>query len=244
MQDGVSSKGRETFTMGSVGARNAPTSRRGFVKLMGLGGALVLLPSVGAACEDADSLTAPLSGNPVTIDFARGDVALLQFAFAIEQLQADFYTQVVNGFLNSDLTITDQSVLSDLRNHEVIHRDLLQALLGSDASFTLTPTYPAVNFKSRASVLATAKMFEDLSVRAYNGIARGFSTTAAGLATLGLITRIVSVEGRHASAICDLINPKTSAFAPAAVDVATPPSNIAVELQRYLVDVLTIANAS
>ena len=243
MGDGLQRDGEKTVTIGSIGELNALTSRRGFMKLMGLGGALVLLPSVLTACDDDDILTAPGAGNAVTIDFAKGDIAILQFAYALEQLEADFYTQVVNNFSGSDITTAEQTVLGDVRNHEVIHRDFLKAALGADASFTLTPTYPGVNFKSRASVLATAKTFEDLGVAAYNGAAQYFSNTAAGLAYLTIAGKIVSVEARHASAIRDLISPRTSDFAPASFDDAFRPAKVAAAAQGFIVDVLGFANA-
>jgi hypothetical protein len=242
MADGWERGGRPAVTIGSIGELDALTSRRGFMKLMGLGGALMLLPSVLTACDDDDMLTAPGTGNAVTIDFARGDVALLQFAFALEQLEADFYTRVVDSFSGSDLTAADQTVLTDVRNHEIIHRDLLKAALATDGSFTLTPSYGTVNFQSRASVLARAKTFEDLGVAAYNGAAQYFSNTTAGLGYLGLAAGIVSVEARHAAAIRDLINPKSSDFAPSATDDAFRPSKVASAAQDYLVDVLTLAN--
>jgi hypothetical protein len=204
---------------------------------------LVLLPSVLTACEDDDSLTAPATGSAITIDFARGDVALLQFAFALEQLEAGFYTRVAENFGGSDLTAADQAVLGEVRSHEVIHRDFLQALLGSEGSFTLTPSYPGVDFTSRVSVLATARTFEDLGVAAYNGMAQYFSATATGLAYLTLAGKIVSVEARHAAAIRDLLNPKTSLFAPTTFDDAFGPAKVASTAESYIADVLTFTNA-
>jgi len=235
--------GQRTVTISSIGDLRALTSRRGFVKLIGLGGALVLLPRLLTACQDPDSITAPDMSNPVTIDFARGDVAILQFAYALEQLEADFYSRVVDNFSGSDLTAAEQVVLTEVRNHEVIHRDLLAAALGSDASFTLTPTYRKVNFKSRASVLATAKTLEDLGVAAYNGVAQFFSATPAGLGFLALAAKIVSVEGRHAAAVRDLSSAKTAEFAPKAFDDASTPTTVATIAQSYIVEVLRLANA-
>ncbi len=243
MGEGSSRGGRGTVTIGSIGELDALTTRRDFMKLMGLGGALVLLPSILTACQDDDSITAPGTGSTVTIDFARGDVAVLQFLYALEQLEADFYTKVVNDFNGSDLTAADQAVIGDLRNHEVIHREFLKAALGADGSFTLATAFPGVNFGSRASVLATATRLEDLGVAAYNGAAQYFSATTAGLAYLTLAGKIVSVEARHAAAIRDLIGPKGADFAPAAFDDAYRPTKVAGEAQGFLVDVLSFANA-
>jgi hypothetical protein len=231
----------KTIAIGHVAEPETLTSRRAFMKLLGLGGALALVPGMLAACEDDDALTAPASGNAITIDFSNGGVAALQLASLLEQLQADFYTRVVNGFDGSDLTTADKAVLGDIRNHEVIHRDVIQNALG-DAAFTLTPIYPGVSFTSRASVLATAKTLEELGVAAYNGVMPYFSTTTSGLNSLMLTAKIASVEARHASAIVDLLTPRAADFAPKASDKAMPPLEVAVAVERYIGNVFTLTN--
>ena len=64
----------------------------------------------------------------------------------------------------------------------------------------LTPTFDAIDFSSRTSVLATAQVFEDLGVSTYNG-ARQFMQDDSYLVLAG---KIVSVEARHASVISGL----------------------------------------
>lgn len=216
-------------------------TRRDFLKLMAVGGAAVLLPSVLASCsnDNTSSITGPGSGAAVTIDFSRGDTAILQFAYALEQLEADFYTQVVNNFSGSSLSAADQAVLGDIKYHEVIHREFLKAALGSTYGFSLVPTYGTLNFKDRTAVLAAAKTFEDLGVAAYNGAAQ-YITAAGNLTVAG---KIVSVEARHASAIRDLINPKSGDFAPQAFDDVFSPGKVAAAAQGFIVDKLAFSNA-
>jgi hypothetical protein len=96
-----------------------------------------------------------------------------------------------------------------------------------------------VDFNSRTSVLAAAAAFENLGVAAYNGAAQYISSTDY----LTLAGKIVSVEARHASAILDLQNPKTGAFAPQPFDDAYSPSKVASTAQSYIVDKLAFANA-
>ncbi|MGI8617980.1 MAG: ferritin-like domain-containing protein [Gemmatimonadaceae bacterium] len=216
---------------------NART-RRDFLRIMGIGGAVVLLPSVLSSCND-DDILGPGSGNAVVIDFAKGDVAVLQFAFALEQLEADFYTRVVAAFGGSNLTPAEQSVMSDIKNHEVIHREFLKIALGANGNFALTPTYPGVDFSSRTSVLATARTFEDLGVSAYNGAAQ-YLTSTTNLLVAG---KIVSVEARHAAAIRDLIDPKSGHFAPTAFDDAFRPAKVRDAAQGFIVDRIDFANA-
>ena len=232
----------DAVTVGSVADWNAFTSRREFIRLMGVGGALVLLPGFFTSCEDGTNtggLTGPGTGSTVTIDFAKGDVAVLQFAYALEQLEADFYSQVVASFSGSNFTSADQAVLADIRNHEVIHREFLRATLGTNASFSLTPTYGSLNFRDRLSVLGAAKTFEDLGVAAYNGAAQYF-TDVNNLLAAG---KIVSVEARHASAIRDLVSPLSADFAPTPFDDAYSLPKVASAAQGFIVDKLAFANA-
>ena len=229
-------------TIASIGELNAFTSRRGFLQLMGAGGALVLLPGLFAACEDSSNtggISGPGSGSTLTIDFAAGDVAILQFAYILEQLEADFYSRVVANFTpGSDITLAEQAVLVDIRNHEVVHREFFKTALGANANFTVVPLYGTTNFATRASVLAAAKAFEDLGVAAYNGAAQ-YITDAN---TLLMAAKIVSVEARHSAAISDLLTPLGAGFA-SIFDDAFKPSKVAFATQPFIENKLEFANA-
>jgi rubrerythrin len=227
-------------TIADIGELNAFTSRRRFLHLMGAGGALVLLPGLFAACEDTSNtggISGPGSGATLTIDFALGDVAVLQFAYLLEQLEADFYSRVVASFDGSDITVAERAVLTDIRNHEVLHREFLKATLGSNANFTVAPIYGDIDFKSRVSVLTAAKAFEDLGIAAYNGAAQYI----ADVNNLLLAGKIVSVEARHAAAIRDLITPLGADFAPTTFDNAFSPSKVALATQPFIENRLEFA---
>ncbi|MBC8090187.1 MAG: ferritin-like domain-containing protein [Phycisphaerae bacterium] len=222
---------------------NAPRNRRDILKLMAAGGAMVFLPSMLTACSDDDDdngggITNPGSGATVTIDFAKGDTAILQFAYALEQLEADFYTRVVNAFGASGLSTAERAILTDIKNHEVLHREFFKAILGTTNGFTLSTTYPNINFNDRMSVLNTAKLLEDTGVKAYNGAAQ-YIMDANNLLAAG---KIVSVEARHAAAIADLLNPNTNAFAPTTFDDVTRPATIAAAAQGFVVQKLALGN--
>ena len=183
---------------------NLDTNRRNFLKLSGVGLALVGLTIVG--CEDDIN---PIDDNNI-FDLGKGDVGILNYAYALEQLEADFYTKVVNNFY-SGISSKERQLFTDLYHHEVIHRDFFKAAIGA-ATANLLPTlefqYPNVNFNDRNSVLATAKALEDTGVAAYNGAGKYISNPDY----LVIAGKIVSVEARHASAIRDLINPGSSDF--------------------------------
>ncbi|MEO7367370.1 MAG: ferritin-like domain-containing protein [Gemmatimonadaceae bacterium] len=218
------------------------STRRDFMRLMGIGGAVVFMPSILTSCNSGNSgdLTGPGTGSTVTIDFSKGDVAVLQFAYALEQLEADFYTKVAANFSNSGLSAAEQAVFADIKNHEVIHRDAFKTILGTTNGFTLTPTYPGVNFSSRTSILGTAKAFEDLGVSAYNGAAQ-YLKDVNNLLVAG---KIVSVEARHASAIADLIAPKTTMFSLTPFDDAFSPQKVAGVAQGFITEKLAFAGSA
>jgi len=232
---------RRLISVASVEELHTVTSRRDFLRLVAAGGALALLPSLAVACADeqlTDVGTAG-SGDSTVIDFAKGDTALLQFALVLEQLEADFYSRVVAGFTGSNITAIEQAVLTEIRDHELAHRDLLREVLGADGGFTIRPIYSGLSFGDRAAVLARAKSFEELGVGAYNGMARYFSSAS----NLSLAAKIVSVEGRHASTIGSLLSPRGSDFAPKALDDALALDTVAASAQAFIIDRLAFANA-
>jgi hypothetical protein len=194
------------------------STRRDFLRVLGLGGTVVLLPSVFAACRDENVATAltpagasrAAAAGSVTLDLSN-DVGIFNYAYALEQLEAAFYTQVVsNAAFNSVFTTdTDRELLRGIWKDEVAHREFFRAALGSAAIPNLTPNFGAVNFADRTSVLTTARTFEDLGVAAYNGAGQ-FLRNANNLLMAG---KIVSVEARHASAIRDTIDAGGTAFA-------------------------------
>jgi rubrerythrin len=194
---------KKPINVSSQGA-TLDTSRRNFLKLSGIGIAVAGLTLVG--CDDDDF---EYNDNKI-FDLGMGDVGVLNYAYALEQLEADFYTKVVNNFY-AGISNAEKEVLTDLYHHEVIHRDFFKAAI-TGATTNVLPTlefqYPNVNFNDRNSVLATAKALEDTGVAAYNAAGK-YITNPTYLVIAG---KIVSVEARHASAIRDLINPLTASF--------------------------------
>lgn len=176
-------------------------TRRNFLKALGVGGTIVLMPSVFAACDgDSDGITTP-GGASATLNLTT-DTGILNYAFALEQLEAAFYTAVVASAAFGGMTAEQKEVMTDLRAHEVAHREFLRAALGTAAigDLALDSANVAGAVSSTASILKTAEAFEDLGVSAYNGAGKYLQD-----ANLLLIAgKIVSVEARHAAAIRDL----------------------------------------
>lgn len=181
----------------------APLKRKSFLKYTALSGTAMVLGL--EACKKDNNNSAP--SNTVT-DVGSGDPGILNFAYALEQLEAAFYIKV-NAAFYSNITTDEKQILTDIMNHEVAHRDFFKAALGSSAIKTLSFDFSSINFTDRNSVLSTAKALEDTGVSAYNGAGKYLKSPDY----LTLAGKIVSVEARHASAIRDLLMPKTSSFA-------------------------------
>jgi hypothetical protein len=192
---------RDTLVIAQAEELWQPKSRRGFLRLLGMGGTVVLLPSVFGACDDDDdNITNPFNGA-VALNLSN-DTGILNYAYALEQLEAAFYTAVVASSAFGGMSAEQKEVMTDLRNHEVAHREFFRAVLGNnkigDLSVNLTTVSTLV--ASTATILKTAEMFEDLGVAAYNGAGK-YLTDPNNLLVAG---KIVSVEARHAAAIRDM----------------------------------------
>ena len=172
------------------------TGRRTFLHWAGL-----TIGVVALGCSD-DNGTEPPPGDG-EVNLGAGDTGILNYAYALEQLEAAFYTQVLLGAYFTGAPAGEKEILTDIKNHEVIHRDFLKAALGTAAIANLEVTFATVDMANRTKVLEAARTFEDLGVSAYNGAGK-LLTVAANLLTAG---KIVSVEARHAAAIRDLIVP-------------------------------------
>lgn len=206
-------------------------NRRQFLKLSGLalaGSGLLL------ACNDDDDMGTTPTPEPGVFDLGSGDLGVLNYAYALEQLEADFYTKVVNNFY-AGISQEEMTLFTDLYNHEVNHRDFFSAAISAAVGSNTDAKLPDLSFdygnldwNSRDQVLATAKILEDTGVAAYNGAGYLISNPDY----LVIAGKIVSVEARHASAIRTLINPGSADFAGNDVvdanglDLALAPSEI------------------
>ncbi|MGI8813417.1 MAG: ferritin-like domain-containing protein [Pyrinomonadaceae bacterium] len=187
-------------------------TRRSFLKLSST--AVLMALAYGAIRPETLRASDAFLGLPVeplgqgAVDLGKGDFGVLNYAYALEQLEAAFYSQVINTPY-SRMTSAEREILTDIRDHEIAHREFFKAALGKKAIPGLQVNFTSINFNSRDSVLGTAKTFEDLGVSAYNGagqlLKKGDYLLLAG--------KIVSVEARHAATIRDLLSPMSSSFA-------------------------------
>ncbi|MDO1451107.1 ferritin-like domain-containing protein [Rhodocytophaga aerolata] len=175
-----------------------PVGRRRFLQVASVATASTAL-LISGCNKDDDTPSA------ATVDLGSGDVGVLNYAYALEQLEAAFYAQII-ATPYTGISAEEQAYFTSIAKHEAIHRDFFKAAITAAAPGniigSLTPDFSSVTFTDRSSVLSTAKTFEDLGVAAYNGAGKLLKNTDYLL----LAGKIVSVEARHAAVIRDLIN--------------------------------------
>ena len=176
-------------------------------------------------------------------DLGAGDIGILNYAYALEQLEAAFYSKVIETPY-ADITEVETALLTDIRDHEIAHRDFLKTALAADAIPDLEVDFSAVDFGDRTSVLTTAQTFEDIGVSAYNGAGQ-LLTNPEYLLAAG---RIVSIEARHSAAIRNLVSPDSVAFAGPDVvdknglDVVRAPAEVLTLADPFIVTEVTAMN--
>ncbi|MBC8144215.1 MAG: ferritin-like domain-containing protein [bacterium] len=209
----------------AVAKRGDRSDRREFLKIAGATLALFGI----ASCSDD-----PTNPVPGTVTLTNDDFGILNFAYALEQLEAAFYTKVVDSFYSGGAS-DERTIMTDVRDDEKSHVAFFQAALGTKAIASLSVNFSAIDFSNRTKVLQTAYTFEDVGVSAYNGAAQFLSDVKF----VGAAAEIVSVEARHASVMRDLLNPKTAAFSddlitPGGLDFARKPSEILPLVKPYI----------
>ena len=188
-----------------------PTSRRGFVRMLGAGSVAVALPAVLTSCgDDGDSVGPGGRGRPVTgVSFdLRSDAGFLRLVQVLEEVEAFFYTAVVaSSNFNSFFPAEERELFVDLRDAEIIHLEVVRAGLGSQAvpslAGSINKTTLTSLLSSRESIIKAARGFETLGVSGLNGSGK-YLQDARNLLFAG---KIVSVEGRHLAALRDISVP-------------------------------------
>ncbi len=224
----------------------APASRRDFFKRAGAGVGVLAAASALQACDSEDNNVTP--GTNVELDFS-SDVGVLNYAYALEQLEAAFYARVISESSFGSIFNTDeQATLRDIAAHEAVHADFFRTAITAAAPSQiipgLTPDFSEVNFGVRGTVLSLARTFEDLGVSAYNGAGK-YITNKDYLVIAG---KIVSVEARHASIISGLITPNAVAspgqLDANALDKSNTPRFVVTQANAYIMETLSIKSGT
>ncbi|WP_026838965.1 ferritin-like domain-containing protein [Gillisia sp. JM1] len=195
---------RQPLTMGgqpSSKKREVINSRRHFLKIGGLavaGSGLLLYSCI----PEDEPFAQERQHEGDVFDLGSGDLGILNFAYALEQLEAAFYTRVLDGSYWANASPIERLYMEDIQGHEVIHREFFKAAINSVAPPEkvlpeLEFDFSSVDFSDRDSVLRTSILLEDTGVAAYNGAGDLIDLTLYLL----LAGKIVSVEARHAAAL-------------------------------------------
>jgi len=174
---------------------NGSLGRRSFLQFAGASAAGMAL--VAAGCKKDRNFPA-MDGT--TLDF-KDDFGVLNYAYALEQLEAAFYVKVASA-PPSSFTTAQKAYFQDIQFHEIAHREFFKNALSTAAIGSLEVDFSSIDFTNATSVLGAAMAFEDLGVAAYNGAGVRIKTDAY----LVLAGKIVSVEARHAAYIRDIIS--------------------------------------
>lgn len=193
-----------------------PRTRRNFLKGIGAGATVTMLPGLFSACSSGGIpieppgpgggiIPTPVAG--LTFDL-RTDIGIFRLVDALEQLEGAFYTAVVaNSNFNSFFNADEREVLVDIRDAEIIHREVVRAGLGSNRLPDLTGSInmPALNavLASKAGILTMARSFEHTGVAGLNGAGKYLQDTR----NLLFAGKLASVEARHVAALRDISPP-------------------------------------
>jgi hypothetical protein len=162
-------------------------SRRRFLRAAtGAGGALLGGGLVLSRIPDS-STAAPSASQ---------DREIFKFALLLEELQAAFYTEASRrGTLRGELREFAETVGGHERDHVAFLRQALGAAAGATPKFRFGDAT-----SNQRKFSAAAQELENVGVAAYNG--QGAKLTAPAMAKAA---EIVSVEGRHAGWISDIV---------------------------------------
>ena len=182
---------------------NSTVGRRSFLQYAGASAAGIAL--VAAGCKKDRGYDMPTVAGGATLDF-KDDFGVLNYAYALEQLEAAFYIKVASA-PPASFTTAQKAYFQDVQFHEIAHREFFKKALSTAAIGSLEVDFSSIDFTSASGVLGAAMAFEDLGVAAYNGAGVRITTTDY----LVLAGKIVSVEARHAAWVRDQISNGTFA---------------------------------
>lgn len=100
---------------------NVNMARRSFLRYAGAGVATAAV--VGVTACHKDRIVVDPGGSS---DIGSGDIGILNYAYALEQLEAAFYTQVVSSPY-SGMSSVELTYMTDIRDHEIVHREFFKS---------------------------------------------------------------------------------------------------------------------
>jgi len=222
--------------MPNIAAENSPASGRTFANgaalaAAGLAAAGLLAPKAARAVSPALTFA--------DIPGADADTKVLNYALALEDLEADLYVQALQrlgtggtnalgttipplGIASSEI---DVAYLTKFAAIEVAHRDFLKGALGANAITTLKPAKYNFGIETldRRGVLDLVLEAEETGVQAYLGAIPSFGTKTY----VATAAAILGTEARHTSVLTivrNILFNLTTPVAPLKGDVPNAPT--------------------
>ncbi len=196
------------------------TDRRAFLRWAGLIGMGTALVTGGALNGMGDAgAAAPASTG--------GDLGILNYALTLEYLEFNFYAM---GLSKGLLKGRDLELVTPIRGHEQAH---VQAVMAAVTALKGTPVskptlkFPPKTFSSADNFLATATIFEETGVSAYQGQVTHIKSPAV----LKAAATIAGVESRHAAILAHLTHGNPF---PSPVEKNAPMSSVLAKVKPYL----------
>lgn len=174
-----------------------PSSRKRFLRALGGGAAAATFSVALAACGATKN---KLGGNQFggagvgTAQYGQGDVGILNYALALEYIEADFYRAAVKSGKLSGRALELFKRFGDEEQSHVTTLEGTIRNLGGKTTQRHTTSFPLAN---QAGILKTAASIEALGASAYLGQADRIQSKQVLAAALS----IHSVEARHAGAL-------------------------------------------
>lgn len=202
--------------------QSSGVSRRKFLGYAGIASAGLFI----ASCKKEENVVATDGAT----DLGTNDEGLLNLMFVVQQVEAAFYTQLLQNKYTG-ITLEEEAYFKEILNHEIAHRELLRNYLAGKGTVVATD-FSEVTFSSRSSVMDHAELIENLSVATLNEAGRLF---VAG-EHVSITAKMASLEARQAATISNLRS-AGNFFGP--VDVAgleqgSLPSNTVTTINKFL----------
>lgn len=161
-----------------------PVSRRRFIELAG---GSVAAAALLAACGDSSS-------SIDTSEFGKGDAGVLNFALALEHVDAGFYAALVEARV---LSAAGQELAEEFGIQEEEHVSVLSEEIKKLGAKPVAPVETSFSFDDEEDALEQASELENAIAAGYLGQILKVKKESAQAVMFGIHT----VEGRHAAAI-------------------------------------------
>lgn len=194
------------------------SSRKRFLTLAGGSAVAAALAACGSKSKSSQP-QGPLA------QYGTGDVAVLNFALSLEQLEVAFYAAALKS---GKLSAKNAAMFKRFAAEEAQHQGALTAMIKKLGGTPAPPQKATFPGGDEASLLSTASTLENLGAGAYLGELERVQSKEV----LALALSIHSVEGRHAAAIERALGHSVTPDGPFAVPIR--PVDVQTQVQTYL----------